>query len=371
MKSRLPKFLYIAGARPNFMKVFPLLVEGHRRRSAHQVLVHTGQHYDREMSAIFFKQFGLRPPDYSLSVGSGLHGQQTGRILERAEKVLIEERPDLVLVVGDVNSTLAGALAAAKLGIPVAHVEAGLRSFDWSMPEEINRVLTDRIADFLLIPSLDARKNLRREGIFPKKIHFVGNIMIDTLRLTRPRWKPLQHWKKLQLPRSGYFLLTLHRPNNVDQKETLEYFLGTLEKLQRIAPVVFPAHPRTRRAIRRFSLGSKLEKMPHLHFSKPIGYWENLSLMEGAAGVLTDSGGMQEESTFLGVPCLTLRPCTERPVTVAEGTNLVVNLDRTKILTAAELILASSWKKSRIPARWDGQTAQRIWSLLEKHFCRS
>lgn len=365
MKKKLPKYLYIAGARPNFMKIFPLLLEGRRHASARQILVHTGQHYDKEMSAIFFKQFHLPQPQYSLAVGSWPHGKQTGQILERVEKVIEKERPDLVIVVGDVNSTLAGALAAAKLEIPVAHVEAGLRSFDWSMPEEINRVLTDRLAQFLFIHSPEAKTNLIREGISPKKIHFVGNIMIDTLRLTRPQWHSRKFWKKLGLRRQNYFLLTLHRPNNVDEKKTLEDFLTTLEKLQRMAPVVFPAHPRTLASLRRFSLLKKIKRMPRLHFCAPIGYFENLSLMEGAAGVLTDSGGIQEESTYLGIPCLTLRPSTERPVTVNQGTNLVVNLNRSRILSAAEKILSGNWKNKSTPQLWDGRTASRIWKILE------
>lgn len=358
------KILFIAGARPNFMKLFPLLVAG--KKKLQQVWVHTGQHYDKEMSELILRQFQLPKPKYHLNVGSGTHAVQTALVLKRLDKILDKEKPDCVGVVGDVNSTLASALAATKKGIPVAHVEAGLRSFDRTMPEEINRLLTDQIADFLFIPSKEARKNLIREGVSQKKIYFVGNIMIDTLRLTRPQWEPLKFWNRFGLKKGGYFLLTLHRPNNVDHKAGLSHFLKILDKTQQKIPVLFPAHPRTQMALKRFGLLKQLKKMKQLHFMNPIGYFETINLMSGACGVLTDSGGMQEESTYLKIPCLTLRSSTERPVTVSHGTNVVVGMNEKRILAEIDLILSRKRNRSQIPPLWDGKTASRIISILMK-----
>lgn len=366
MSDRRKHILYVVGARPNFMKLFPLLIAGKGSKKLRQTWVHTGQHYHPDMTDIFFDQFRIPNPKHHLSVGSGPHGQQTGRVLERFEKVIFKEKPDLVGVVGDVNSTLAAALAAVKLKIPVAHVEAGLRSFDRNMPEEINRMLTDQIADYLFIPSLDARKNLIREGIDPKKIYFVGNIMIDTLKKTKPEWGTLKFWDKFSLKRKKYLLLTLHRPDNVDHKDALFGFLKTLKTVQEKIPVVFPVHPRTRAALKRFKGENKLKQMRQLLAVKPQGYFENISLMAGAAGVLTDSGGMQEEATYLKVPCLTLRPSTERPVTVTKGTNQIVHLDSKKILSGVNRIVAGKNKKSQVPRLWDGRTAERILRILSE-----
>jgi len=365
MKKKRTKILYVAGARPNFMKIFPLLLEGKRSPTLNQVWVHTGQHYDPEMTSLFFRQFQLPREKYRLKVGSGSHAEQTARVLERFDKVLLKENPDWVVVVGDVNSTLAATLAAVKRHIPVAHVEAGLRSFDRTMPEEINRLLTDQIADLLFIPSQDAKKNLLKEGVDPKKICFVGNIMIDALRLTRPQWKTLNYWEKLELKPKNYFLLTLHRPHNVDLKLRLSAFLNTLNKIQQKIPVVFPIHPRTQASIRRFSFQKRLKQMKNLHLVPPHGYFQNMSLMSQAAGVLTDSGGMQEECTYLHVPCLTLRPCTERPITVTQGTNRVVDLDEEKILKETDKILSGRGKNSQIPLLWDGKTASRILKIFK------
>ncbi len=359
------KILYVAGTRPNFMKIFPLLLAGKKNKNLEQAWIHTGQHYDPFMTSVFIKQFGLPKPKYSLKVGSGSHGQQTGRVLEEIDKILDKEKPDILAVVGDVNSTLASALAAAKKGILVAHVEAGLRSYDRDMPEEINRVLTDQISDFLLIPSKDAIKNLTREGIDRKKVHFVGNIMIDSLKLMKPQWDPLQFWKKLNQTKKNYFLLTLHRPSNVDQKKTLSHFLDILNQIQKQIPVVFPIHPRTEQTLKKFSLLKKIQSFKNVSMIKPSGYLETISLLSGAKGILTDSGGMQEESTILGVPCLTLRENTERPITVRQGTSEIVGLDKKKILSLTNKICANKWKKRTIPPLWDGKTAKRILKIFE------
>jgi len=366
MSHQRKHIMYVVGARPNFMKLFPLLIAGKGNKKIRQTWVHTGQHYHPDMTDIFFDQFKIPNPKHHLSVGSGLHGQQIGRVLERFEKVLVKEKPDLVGVVGDVNSTLAATLAAVKLRIPVAHVEAGLRSFDRNMPEEINRMLTDQISEYLFIPSMDARKNLIREGVNPKKIYFVGNIMIDTLKKTKPEWGPLRYWEKLSLKKKKFLLLTLHRPDNVDHRDVLFGFLKTLRAVQEKIPVVFPIHPRTRAALKRFKCEKKLQQMKQLLTIKPQGYFENISLMAGAAGILTDSGGMQEEATYLRVPCLTLRPSTERPITVSKGTNQIVHLNPKKILFSIDRIVSGKIKKSQIPPLWDGQTAQRILRILSR-----
>ncbi len=349
--------LYVVGARPNFMKAAPVYHELQRQLpSARQVIVHTGQHYDREMSDVFLDELGLPEPDHWLGVGSGGHGAQTGRALERLEAVLESEQPRLVVVVGDVNSTLAGALAAVKLGIPVAHIEAGLRSFDRTMPEEINRVLVDQIATWCFIHSPEAESNLLREGVPRECIFFVGNTMIDSLVRLRPKVGASNVHDRLGLQPGGYVLVTLHRPALVDGP-LLERALASLAALSRELAVVFPLHPRTRARMR------KVPAPPELHLIDPVGYIDFLALEAGAAAVITDSGGVQEETTFLRVPCFTLREATERPLTVTHGTNRLLGLEVERVEQLPWLIQQSVVPLSR-PVGWDGQAARRIADVL-------
>lgn len=326
-------------------------------------LVHTGQHYDAAMSDVFFRELGLPRPDVDLGVGSGTHAQQTAAIMSAFEPVLLEHAPDLVLVVGDVNSTIACALVAAKLGVRVAHVEAGLRSFDRTMPEEINRILTDQLSDLLFITEASAVDNLRREGVDPAKIHFAGNVMIDTLlshaEEARRRGVPARHG----LTSRQYVVLTLHRPSNVDEDRTFAGLMQALAEIARDLPVVFPVHPRTRPALRRSPAAAALIDAGAMRLLDPLGYLDFLGLVSDAAVVLTDSGGVQEETTVLGVPCLTLRTSTERPVTIAEGTNLLVGTDPDRIL-AAWRDVRSGAGAARVPRFWDGRAAERIVSVL-------
>ncbi len=364
------RIVHVAGARPNFMKVAPVMeslgqAAGRRGVALEQILVHTGQHYDRAMSDLFFEQLGLPRPDVNLNVGSGSHGEQTGRIMERFETVLIERRPDMVVVVGDVNSTVACALDARKLGIPVAHVEAGLRSLDRSMPEEINRLATDAISDLLLVTDRYAEENLRREGAPPESIHFVGNVMIDTLMKHKAHALSLPVLEQFGLRRDGhtqpYALMTLHRPANVDRRDVLQEIGETLAELGRDMTILFPAHPRTRSRIGQYGLDGLFSEANGIRRCEPLGYLEFLNLMANAQLILTDSGGIQEESTILGVPCLTLRPNTERPVTISEGTNRLVNPDRRSIAAA----LAGIGKGSgSVPPLWDGHAGQRVAEVL-------
>jgi UDP-N-acetylglucosamine 2-epimerase (non-hydrolysing) len=360
--------LVVAGARPNFMKVAPVLralcAAGHQG-----VLVHTGQHYDARMSDAFFQDLGLPEPQFHLGVGSGSHAQQTARVMEAFEPVLQEVRPDWVVVVGDVNSTLACALVAVKLkpdiGCRVAHVEAGLRSNDWRMPEEVNRVLTDRISDLLLTPSRDALPNLRHEGIPESRVVFVGNVMIDTLLAQLPRARQLDVPGRLGLRPGCYVTATLHRPSNVDDPASLAAVLEALAAVSEQMPVVLPIHPRTRKNAEAFALDDLLRRIRVL---EPIGYTEMLSLTEGAAVVLTDSGGIQEETTVLGIPCVTLREQTERPITVSRGTNRLAPWP----LTAAGVFGAFEEARARgrvacgerCPEGWDGRAAERIVQAL-------
>ena len=349
--------LYVVGARPNFMKMAPLFHELRERLpSTSQVIVHTGQHYDREMSDTFVEELALPAPEHTLDVGSGGHGVQTGRALERLEPVLLSERPRVVVVVGDVNSTLAGALAAAKLGIPVAHVEAGLRSFERSMPEEINRVLVDQMAEWCFIHSREAEQNLLREGVSLERVHFVGNTMIDTLVRLRPRIDESNVLEQLGLAARGYALVTLHRPALVDGP-LLETALTSLAALSEQLPVVFPVHPRTERRI------ADRPRAPRLMLIEPVGYVDFLALQAGAAAVITDSGGVQEETTFLKVPCFTLRERTERPVTVTQGTNRVLGLDVERVVEIPEL-LRSAATPIAAPEGWDGRAASRVAEVL-------
>jgi UDP-N-acetylglucosamine 2-epimerase (non-hydrolysing) len=349
------------------MKIAPIMEEMAKYPDTfEQVLVHTGQHYDDEMSQVFFDDLNLPKPDVYLGVGSGSHAEQTARVMLAFEPVLQEQKPDVVLVVGDVNSTLACALVCAKMGVPVAHVEAGLRSFDRTMPEEINRVLTDQIADLLFTTERDANENLRREGVAEEKIHFVGNVMIDTLLRHRERALALDVLGKYGLQPQRYALLTLHRPSNVDVPQVLSGILDALAEIQVRLPILFPAHPRTVTRVREFGFEERLAAMPNLRVTEPMGYLEFLNLMANARLVLTDSGGIQEETTILGVPCLTLRENTERPVTVMQGTNTVVGSDPQRIVREALAILDGKGKAGRVPELWDGKAAERIVTVLRK-----
>jgi UDP-N-acetylglucosamine 2-epimerase (non-hydrolysing) len=347
----------VVGARPNFMKLAPVARELARRQIEH-VIVHTGQHYDTEMSEAFFRDCGLAHPAYNLEVGSGSHGQQTGAIMQRLEPVLIDVHPDLVLIYGDVNSTVAAALVAAKLGIRVGHVEAGLRSWDWSMPEEINRVVTDRLSDLLFVPSRDAIENLKTEGTSADRIHFVGNIMIDSLVRSLPTARELDAPGRHGLRERSYIVVTLHRPSNVDCPDTLAQLLNALSILSAETPVLFPLHPRTRERVR--AIGFRPAE--RLRLLAPLSYFEMLGLVASAKLIITDSGGLQEETTYLGVPCLTVRPNTERPVTCSYGTNRLVRPECDAILDAARNGVRH--RSGGSIERWDGKTAERIVAVL-------
>ncbi len=360
------KVINVVGARPNFMKVAPL-VEAMKRREREftPLVVHTGQHYDAMMSDAFFRDLCLPEPDRFLNVGSGSHAVQTAAVMEKFEPVVQQERPDWVVVVGDVNSTLACALVCSKLGVKVAHVEAGLRSRDRSMPEEINRLLTDQISDLLLTPSPDAGDNLRAEGIPEERIRFVGNIMIDSLQQQLETARQSNIRESLGISGKDYAVLTLHRPSNVDDRETLARILDALEEISQRLPIIFPLHPRTRKTIAEFGFSSRIEAIKSLVLIEPLGYLDFLSLYSGARLVLTDSGGIQEETTVLGIPCLTLRENTERPITVEMGTNTIVGTDRQKITGAAFAALNDSASQNhRVPPLWDGRTADRILDAL-------
>lgn len=360
------KVISIVGARPNFMKVAPI-VEAMKRRKAQftPLVIHTGQHYDSMMSDAFFRDLELPSPDAYLDVGSGSHAAQTAAVMERFEPIAIREQPDWVLVVGDVNSTLACALVCAKLGLKVAHVEAGLRSRDRTMPEEINRMLTDQIADLLFTPSQDADENLRAEGISEERICFVGNVMIDSLFKHLARAKESNIREPLRIANKDYAVLTLHRPSNVDERAPFARIIDALEEIGQQIPIIFPVHPRTRKTIAELGLADRIEKCTGLRLIDPLGYLDFLSLYSSARLVLTDSGGIQEETTVLGIPCLTLRENTERPITVAMGTNTIVGSDPKKITTAAFAALNGSMtNNSKIPPLWDGHAADRILDAL-------
>ncbi len=362
------KLMLVAGARPNFMKIAPICGVLKQKKGVDYYVVHTGQHYDENMSKIFFDQLDIPRPNINLNVGSHSHALQTANIMIGFEKVLEDYSPDIVVVVGDVNSTLACALVAAKLHIPVAHVEAGLRSFNWRMPEEINRVLTDRLSQFLFTTCEDANQNLIREGIDPENIYFVGNVMIDTLLKFKRIASKNDILQILNLKSKSYAVLTMHRPSNVDSLENLSYIFEALGEVQKLIKVIYPVHPRTKQRIIDFGLEKKLDEMNNFMMIDPLGYLDFLHLMDNAWFVLTDSGGIQEETTILGVPCLTLREETERPITVTEGTNIVVRRDKEKIFAEASKILNGAGKTGRIPTKWDGKAAQRIVDiLLQKH----
>jgi UDP-N-acetylglucosamine 2-epimerase (non-hydrolysing) len=369
--TRAAPILCVVGARPNFVKIAPVIRAMQTSVAPVPVrLVHTGQHYDPDLNSQFFRALEIPDPDINLEVGSGSHAVQTAEIMRRFEPILDDERPAAVLVVGDVNSTIACALVAAKKGIAVVHVEAGLRSFDRAMPEEINRVLTDQLSELLFTTERSARDNLLREGIPASRIHFVGNVMIDTLRHNLeqavPHTRTLgEHGAPAHWAQSGFAVLTLHRPSNVDDAGTLRALLEVVREVGERVPVAFAVHPRTRARIEQHRLGSLLDSASILCLP-PLGYLEMLGLMQAARLVLTDSGGIQEETTALGVPCVTLRDSTERPITVEHGTNTIVGNDPARILAAVEEILRDGGKTGRIPELWDGHSSQRIVTVLRE-----
>ncbi len=361
------KVINVVGARPNFMKVAPVVEAiGRRAHEFRPLVVHTGQHYDALMSDAFFRDLGLPRPDVHLGVGSGSHAQQTAAVMQAFEPVVLRERPDWVVVVGDVNSTLACALVCSKLNVRVAHVEAGLRSRDRRMPEEINRLLTDQLSDLLLTPSEDADRNLVAEGIPRERIRFVGNVMIDSLLKQLERASSSKVREELGVAGRDYAVLTLHRPSNVDDPQTLGRILSALERVAERLPVVFPAHPRTVKMLAEFRLSERAARA--LRLTEPLGYLDFLRLYSGARLVLTDSGGIQEETTALGIPCLTLRENTERPVTIELGTNRLVGTDTARVVEAAERALDADANKTppRVPPLWDGRTADRILDAIKE-----
>lgn len=367
------KIINVVGARPNFIKIAPLVEEMKKFPHIEQLLVHTEQHYDKNMSKLFFEDLGIPAPDISLGVGSASHATQTAKIMMEFEKVLLKEKPDLTLVVGDVNSTIACALTSVKLNIPVAHVEAGLRSFDRTMPEEINRILTDAISDYLFITERDAEINLLKEGIDKNKIFFVGNVMIDTLLKNMEKANKSNVLPSLGLTKSGYAVLTLHRPSNVDNVKVFTQILEALEEIKKKIRIVYPVHPRTKKMIDEFSLDKNFAFLkPHRNIGDKndfimidaLGYLDFLHLTANAKFVLTDSGGIQEETTILKIPCITLRDNTERLITVTQGTNVITGTNTQNIINGAKDIILGKAKKNNVPEFWDGKAAKRIVEIL-------
>jgi len=358
------KIFLIAGARPNFMKIAPLIREL-KKRNLEYKLIHTGQHYDYEMSKIFFDGLGIPEPEIYLNIGSASHAVQTAKIMIEFEKVILNEKPSLIVVVGDVNSTLACSLVAKKLNIKIAHVEAGLRSFDQRMPEEINRILTDQLSDFLFITEPSAEANLKREGIDQNKIFFVGNIMIDNLLINLDEARNLNTLIKYSLKLKDFALMTIHRPSNVDNVASLKRIIEIINYIQERMKVFFPIHPRTRKRLKEFDLEKNLIKS-NLILSEPIGYLEFLNLMLNSRVILTDSGGIQEEASYLKVPVLTMRENTERPITIEKGTNEIVGTDFEKIKNYINKILTDTYKKGQNIEKWDGKTSERIVDIIEK-----
>jgi UDP-N-acetylglucosamine 2-epimerase (non-hydrolysing) len=364
------KIVIVAGARPNFMKIAPLMKEiaqvnalataENREKSIRPILVHTGQHYDEKMSHVFFAELGIPAPDINLAVGSGSHAVQTANIMIAFEPVCLREQPDWIVVVGDVNSTMACTLVASKLGIKVAHLEAGLRSFDRTMPEEINRIVTDSLADLLLTPSADGDENLLKEGVPASKIRLVGNIMIDALVQNLPQARNTDILGRIGLKKKSFVYVTLHRPANVDAPENLRAMMELFRKLAARIPIVFPMHPRTRKMLGQ--LDASLGYHPNLMILEPIGYHDSLCLTENARLVLTDSGGLQEESTYFRTPCLTLRPNTERPVTITVGSNRLTSMD--KLWSDLDQVLNGEALLGQVPSLWDGRTAERVLAAL-------
>ena len=353
----------ICAARPNFMKVAPLYHELKNETWADPVIVHTGQHYDPNMSDAFFEDLNLPKPHIYLGVGSGTHAEQTGKVMMAYENVMMQQRPDLVVVVGDVNSTMAATIAASKMGIKVAHLEAGLRSFDRTMPEELNRLVTDVLADLLWIPSRDAAENLCKEGIAPEKIHFVGNIMIDSLEMMRGKIEGQQTFETYGLKAGEYGVVTLHRPSNVDDPALLKKICGILRDIAETLPLVFPIHPRTRRKMEDYGLTASLAGAKNLHLPDPLNYIRFMNLVFNCRLVITDSGGVQEETSYLGIPCLTVRKNTERPVTITHGTNQLCEFDQLTQKTGE--ILRGQARARRDIEFWDGKTAGRIVTIVQ------
>ena len=351
--------MHVIGARPNFMKAAPAIAAIATKPRLSQKIIHTGQHYDKNMSDVFFTQLGIPHPDFNLGIGSGSHAVQTAQTMIKLEEVLLSEKPDIVLVYGDINSTVAAALVCAKVGIKIGHVEAGLRSRDRSMPEEVNRLVTDQLADLLFTPSRDGNANLLKEGILPEKIYFVGNLMIDTL---------IRQLKYATMPaiagvEGKYILVTLHRPSNVDDPDMLGKIIEALGEISKEVSVIFPIHPRTR--LRLAGSSFQVSGLKNLHLVDPLGYLEFLALQKNAVAVVTDSGGIQEETTYLGVPCLTVRENTERPVTVEIGTNILVGRDMRLLKSEINQILNGKSKRGGIPEFWDGKAGDRVAQVLQ------
>ena len=360
------KIIHVVGARPNFVKIASILRACEKTPEIQSVLVHTGQHYTENMDHTFFETLDIPVPDVNLEVGSGSHAQQTVEIMKRFEPVVEKYSPDAVLVVGDVNSTVACTLVAAKMGVKTIHVEAGLRSFDRAMPEEINRILTDAISDILFVTEPSGVANLKREGIDGTKVHFVGNVMIDTLELYREKAAKSSILDNLNLQAKQYAVVTLHRPSNVDQHEALAKILDGLAEIQKEITVVFPVHPRTFKSLATNGLMQRLEHLSNMLLTKPLGYLDFLKLMSESSVVITDSGGIQEETTILGIPCLTVRENTERPITIEKGTNEIVGTDLELINKYVDMILKSKYKKGQKIDKWDGKTAERIVNIIQE-----
>lgn len=359
--SKKNKILIVVGARPNFIKIAPLFWEFKKYPEIQPILVHTGQHYDAAMSQIFFQELDIPQANYNLKIGSESHARQTAKIMLALEPIILKEKPDLVMVAGDVNSALAGALTAVKLNLPIAHIEAGLRSFDNSMPEEINRKLIDQISNLLFVTEPSGVKNLLHEGISKEKIYLVGNIMIDSLNKSKIKSQKSKISKRLNLIKKKYALLTLHRPSNVDNQQVLTGILQALNEIQKRIPIVMALHPRTKKKISEFKLEKLIKKFI---LTPPLAYLDFLNLMQHAKLILTDSGGIQEEATILKIPCLTLRENTERPITVKIGTNTLVGIKKNNIIQETDKILKGQIKKVKAPKLWDGRTAQRIMKIL-------
>ena len=366
MQNKIPQVMLVCGARPNFMKIAPVMAAIKKSGGLRPFLVHTGQHYDQKMSQSFFDVLGIPHPDIDLGVGSGSHGEQTAKIMVEFEKICLAQKPDLVVVVGDVNSTMACTIVAKKLWIWVAHVEAGLRSWDLRMPEEINRMVTDSICDLFFTTEPEGNENLLRAGVAKDRIHYVGNVMIDTLLQNRAAAERNSILEDCNVKKGEYCLLTMHRPSNVDDRETFGRLLNAIGRIQEQIRIVFPAHPRTLSMISKHGFDEKVKAMKNIHFCDPTDYHQTLKLNANSRFVLTDSGGLQEETTALGIPCITMRENTERPVTATLGTNEVVGTSTEKILNAVDRILAGKWKKGSIPEGWDGKASERIVAVIEE-----